>query len=70
MHAHLPIAHALRLPEPTPKNKSEGGQRTGAKRRYTVLHGRRRIKNNAMFSGQYVRQCTHNVHAHTLCLHQ
>ena len=35
--AHLPIAQALRLPEPTKKNKSEGGQRTGAKRRDTAL---------------------------------
>ena len=35
MRAHLPIAHALRLPEPTKKNKSESGQRTGAKQRDT-----------------------------------
>ena len=27
MSAHLPIAHALRLPEPTKKPKSEGSQK-------------------------------------------
>ena len=35
--AHLPIAHTLRLPEPTKKQKSEGGQRTRVKRRDTAL---------------------------------
>ena len=35
--AHLTIAHALHLPEPTQKNKSEGNQRTGVKRRDSVL---------------------------------
>ena len=33
------------------------------------MHGRK-IKNNAKFSGHYVRPRTHNVPAHALHLHQ
>ena len=31
------------------------------------VEGKKKKKNNAKFSGHYVRQHTHNVHAYTLC---
>ena len=69
---HLPIAHALRLPEPTNKKTSSGcvpPLRSGPLAALTF--GRRKVsgrkkkkkerKNNAKFSDHYFRSRTHNV---------
>ena len=55
---HLPIADALYLTELIKKIKSEVRGRKE----------RRKRKNNAKFSGHYVRPRTHNVRAHALRL--
>ena len=56
--AHLPIAHALRLPET--EKYGEGKKKKEEKER----------KNNAKFSSHYVRPRTHNVRVHALRSHQ
>ena len=64
--AHLPIAHALCLPEQTKKPKSEvcvPPEKRKKKRK-------RRRKNNAKFSGLYVQPRTHKVGAHAVRSHQ
>ena len=74
--AHLPIVHALRLPEPTKKPKSEGcvpPLRSGPLP--ALIFGntwkeKERIENNAKFSGHFVCPRTYNVRAHALRSHQ
>ena len=73
--AYLPIAHALRLTEPTKKPKSEGcvpTPRSGplATLRFGSTWKEEGRKKNAKFSGHYVRLRTHNVRVHALLSHQ
>ena len=77
---HLPIAHTLRLPEPTKKNKSEGCVPLLCSSLLAALNfgstwkerkkKKERKNNNAKFSGHYVRPRTHNVRSHALRSHQ
>ena len=69
--ADLPIAHAFRLPEPTQNTNLRVGVpplRPGplAALRFGSICMERRKKNNAKFSGHYVRPHTHNVRAHAI----
>ena len=61
-------ANAHRLPEPTKKSKSEGCVHLLCSGPLTALifgsKWKERRKNNAKFSGHYVRPRTHNVRAH------
>ena len=74
--AHLPIANALRLPEPTNKTKNlwavplRFAPVIWLPEDLEVRGRKEERKNNAKFSGHYVRPRTHKVYVHALRSHQ